>query len=202
MALRSDTDRWGTVTRILHWLTALAVLGLLGVGWWMEGLPNSPDKIAIYKLHKSVGLTVLALAVVRIAWRLFERARPRPPSMPGWQRAFAATTHWALYAGILVMPLSGWLYNSASGFPLKWFELFKVPALSGADATLKAIAGEVHGTAAIVVAVAAGLHVLGALKHHFVDRDHVLAAMLPFHRGAAPAPAPAPPQTTSPETTP
>jgi cytochrome b561 len=124
MALRNDDFDWGSVMRALHWLIALGVIGLLAVGWWMEDLPNSPRKIDIYKLHKSVGLTVLALMTVRIAWRAFDRRRPQPPSMPAWQQRAADASHVVMYLALLAMPLSGWLYNSASGFPLKWFELF------------------------------------------------------------------------------
>jgi cytochrome b561 len=180
VALRNDDFDWGSVMRALHWLIALGVIGLLAVGWWMQDLPNSPRKIEIYKLHKSVGLTVLALMTLRIAWRAFDRRRPRPPVMPAWQQRAADTSHLVMYFALLAMPLSGWLYNSASGFPLKWFELFRVPALAGSDATLKAIAGAVHEYTAVVLAVLAGVHVLAALKHHFIDRDGVLRGMLPF----------------------
>jgi cytochrome b561 len=194
MALRNDHFDWGSVMRALHWLIALGVLGLLAVGWWMEDLPNSPRKIDIYKLHKSAGLTVLALMTVRIAWRLLDRRRPRPPAMPAWQQRAADTSHLVMYLALITMPVSGWLYNSASGFPLKWFELFKVPALTGSDATIKAVSGAVHEYTAVVLAVLAGIHVAAALKHHFVDRDSVLRGMLPF-TSARPTPHTAPEQT-------
>jgi cytochrome b561 len=194
VALRNDDFDWGSVMRALHWLIALGVIGLLAVGWWMEDLPNSPRKIEIYKLHKSVGLTVLALMTLRIAWRAIDRRRPRPPVMPAWQQRAADTSHLVMYFALMAMPLSGWLYNSASGFPLKWFELFRVPALSGSDATLKAVAGAVHEYTAVVLAVLAGVHVLAALKHHFIDRDGVLRGMLPF-ASARPTPHTAPEQS-------
>jgi cytochrome b561 len=193
MPLRNDDFDWGSAMRALHWLIALGVIGLLAVGWWMDDLPNSPRKIEIYKLHKSVGLTVLALMTLRIAWRSIDRRRPQPPAMPAWQQRAADTSHLVMYFALLAMPLSGWLYNSASGFPLKWFELFKVPALAASDATLKAVAGAVHEYTAVLLAVLASLHVLAALKHHFIDRDGVLRGMLPF-ASARPAPRHAPEQ--------
>ncbi len=187
MAWRNDERVWGTPMRVLHWAIALGVIGLLAVGWWMQDLPNGPRKIDIYKLHKSIGLTVLALMSLRIALRLVDRRRPAAPAMPAWQRRAARASHGLMYLLLLAMPLSGWLYNSASNFPLKWFELFRVPALSGRDETLKAISGAVHEYAAIALAAIVALHVAAALKHHFGDRDGVLRAMLPF-ASARPAP--------------
>jgi cytochrome b561 len=180
MPLRNDEWNWGALMRLLHWVIALGVIGLLAVGWWMGDLPNGPRKIEIYKLHKSVGLTVLALMTLRIVLRLADRRRPTPPAMPAWQQRAADASHGLMYLLLLAMPLSGWLYNSASNFPLKWFDVFRVPALSGADPTLKAISGAVHEYAAIGLAVLVSLHVAAALKHHFLDRDRVLRSMLPF----------------------
>jgi cytochrome b561 len=192
MALRNDEFDWGAAMRLLHWAIALGVIGLLLVGWWMGDLPNGPRKIDIYKLHKSVGLTVLALMTLRIVLRLADRRRPTPPAMPAWQQRAADASHLLMYLLLLAMPLSGWLYNSASNFPLKWFDLFRVPALSGADPALKAVAGAVHEYAAIALATLVSLHVAAALKHHFVDRDRVLRGMWPFASARPPAvPAPA-----------
>jgi cytochrome b561 len=167
----------------------------------MEDMRNGPDKIAVYKLHKSFGLTVLALMLFRIAWRWQERQRPALPPMPAWQRLTASALHVLLYVCALVMPISGWLYNSAANFPLRWFELFKVPALSGADPALKSLAGNVHGFTAYLLIGLLCLHVAAALKHHFIDRDNVLRAMLPWKRSgpaAEPIPEPAPPPPVSP----
>lgn len=190
MALRSSEHTWGSVTRTLHWLIALAVVGLFCVGWYMKGLPNTPGKVKVYALHKSMGLTVLALVALRIAWRIAEAVRPaHPPGMPAWQARASAAVHLGLYAVMLGMPLSGWWFNSAANFPLRWFGLFKVPALAGADAGAKALAGAIHFYGAWLLALLFVLHVAGALKHHFVDRDMVLRRMLPGGARAAPPPA-------------
>jgi cytochrome b561 len=204
MNLRSTPERWGSAIKTLHWVIALLIIVLACVGWWMKGLPNSPDKIKVYALHKSVGLTVLALVVLRVLWRLQDR-RPPPLPMPRWQYLASEWTHVGLYAAMFVMPLSGWLFNSAANFPLKWFNLFAVPRLATADPELKAFAGAVHWWTFWVISGLFALHVAGALKHHFVDRDEVLRRMLPCARppavpalvAAAPEPAPAPPVRAS-----
>src|SRR5688572_5767292 len=121
MGWRNSPARWGALAQTLHWTIALAVIGLVLVGLWMDELPNSPTKLKVYALHKSVGITVLVLVVLRLAWRLIDRRPPHPASMPPWERWLAAVTHGLLYLLLLVMPLSGWLYNSASNFPLRWF---------------------------------------------------------------------------------
>lgn len=178
MSWKSTPLRWGRVMQSLHWLTALLVLGLLIVGLLMDDLPTSPTKIKVYALHKSIGLTVLGLLVLRMLWRLYDR-RPTPPPMPAWQHWAARLTHVGLYACLLVMALSGWVYNSASNFALRWFGLFSVPALSGPDKHLKELAHEVHETTWIILLLLIALHVGAALKHHLVDKDHTLRAMLP-----------------------
>ena len=178
MDLVSTGESWGGVTRALHWLVALLVVVLATVGWYMKGLPNTPDKVAIYALHKSTGLTVLALMLLRVAWRLYERTRPAPPpGMPAWQVRAATVTHALLYVALLAMPISGWLFNSAANFPLRWFGLFAVPALSGPDPALKAAAGFAHLFGFWCIAILFTVHVAAALDHHFRIGDEVLRRM-------------------------
>lgn len=184
MPLYSDTRHWGAIAKLLHWLVALLVIALLWVGLWMVDLPLSPDKVRVYALHKSVGISVLALMLVRIAWRSAERSRPKPPFvMPTWERAAARLSHALLYALLLVMPLSGWLFNSAANFPLQWFGWLSLPALAGPDPELKAIARAVHHWSAYALIALVSLHVLAALKHHLIDRDETLRRMLPGQGG-------------------
>lgn len=179
MRWRNSPERWGALAQTLHWTIALGVIGLVVVGLWMDELPNTPTKLEVYALHKSVGITVLALVLLRLAWRLIDQRPPLPPGMPAWERVLAGVTHGLLYLLLLVMPISGWLYNSAANFPLRWFGLFGLPALSGPDRALKALAHEIHETGFYVLAALFMLHVAGALKHHFLDRDPTLARMLP-----------------------
>ncbi|MCX7033350.1 MAG: cytochrome b [Arenimonas sp.] len=187
MPIKNLADRWGGVSITLHWLTALMILGLVVVGFLMQELANSPTKIQVYGLHKSIGLTVLALTVARLLWRLFAGVPQPVPGTPRWQAWASGATHGALYLVLLAMPVSGWLYNSASGFPLKWFGLFALPKLSGYDADVKAFALAAHETLFLVLAAIVTLHALAAFKHHYFDRDRTLARMLPLIKPPAPA---------------
>lgn len=178
MPVRSTATSWGAVTRLFHWGMLLLFIGIISVGFYMTDLPLGPKKLKVYALHKSIGLTLLGLAVLRLLWRLGER-RPALPPMPAWQERAAAATHVALYVLMFVIPLSGWLYNSAAGFPLQWFHLVNLPALTAADPGLKAVAHEAHETGAITLIAIVLLHAAAALKHHFIDHDGTLRAMLP-----------------------
>ncbi len=166
----------------LHWLMALAVIGLLGVGTWMTGLKPSPTKIEVYTWHKWIGLTVLLLVLVRVLWRLRHAPPPLPAGTPAWQRRAAAASHGLLYALLFAMPLTGWLQNSAAGFPLSWFGLFKVPPLVGRDKESFAFWQGTHEVLAWLLAALILVHIAAALKHHLIDRDEVLRRMLPARR--------------------
>jgi len=187
MPIKNHADRWGAVSITLHWLTALMILGLVVVGFLMQELANSPTKIQVYGLHKSIGLTVLTLTVMRLLWRLFAGVPAPAPGMPRWQARASGISHGALYVILLAMPLSGWLYNSASGFPLRWFGLFALPKLSGYDAGVKAFALGAHETLFLVLAAIVTVHALAAFKHHYYDRDRTLVRMLPLMKPPAPA---------------
>lgn len=178
----TDTD-WSTPIKLLHWLLALGIIAMVVLGLVMKyGDLGQVQRIRLYALHKSVGLTILALAVLRLLVRLLDRRRPQLPPMPRWQHIGAAVSHVALYVLMIGMPLSGWLYNSASGFPLRWFDLFRVPAIAGRSPELKALAGTLHFAGFIVLAIVVVLHAAAALQHHFVHRDNVLRSMLPRSR--------------------
>ena len=185
MHLRNPSHRWAAVSQLLHWATLGLIVWIAWLGLTMVDLPNTPAKINAYALHKSLGLTLLALVAVRVAWRLFAGA-PRPVrGTPAWQERIAALTHVGLYVLLLAIPLSGWLFNSASGYPLQWFRKFNLPALAGRDEALAALARNVHewGFWLLVALVAA--HAGAALFHHFVQRDDTLLRMLPRLRGGA-----------------
>ncbi len=178
-------QRYGTVAMTLHWLIAAAIIGMLAVGKYMHGLPDSDaDKFALYQLHKSFGITILALTLVRIAWRLMHPAPPLPATMPLWERWAAHGSHFLLYALMLGLPLSGWLRVSTDrlGIPTLWFGLFEVPHFPLVSDTLTHWMHEAHelmGNGLILLLI---IHVGAALKHHFWDRDNVLKRMLPFTR--------------------
>ena len=179
LPIRNTADRWGMVTIALHWLTVLAVVGLCIVGLLMEELPSGKLKLDVYALHKSFGLTVLGLTLLRLLWRLVAGA-PAPEPMPRVQVWAANVSHALLYAVLLAMPLSGWLYNSASGFPLKWFGQFAVPKLAMRDRDVAEFAVETHETLFLVLLVLVSIHAAAALLHHYFFRDRTLQRMLPL----------------------
>lgn len=180
MTWRNSADRWGPVSQLLHWLIVLLIATLATVGLVMGELPKTPKYFWVYDLHKSTGLTVLALVVVRLAWRAFA-GRPRPVAgSPRWQERVARVTHAALYLLILAMPLSGWLYDSASGLrPLRWFGTFQVPKLSPPDTGLSDLAHDAHETLFWVLLALVIVHAAAALYHHLFRNDDTLARMLP-----------------------
>lgn len=186
MQLRNDAQHWGALSIALHWLTVGLIVGLALVGLVMTELANSPLKISVYSLHKSFGLTVLGLTLLRLLWRLLAGAAEPVPGTPRWQAWVANAVHTTLYLLLLTMPLSGWLFNSAAGFPLKWFGLFALPKLSGYDPVIKQFARETHETLFYVLTVLVLLHAAAALKHHYRDRDLTLRRMWPWLRSAAP----------------
>lgn len=183
MNFRNPVDRWGPVSQLLHWTIALLVVAMSVLGLWMVELPNTPRKIEIYALHKSIGLTILALASLRLAWRLYAGAPATLAGLPRWQVRAANLTHAALYALLFAMPLTGWLLNAAGGYPLQWFGLVNLPRVIGRDDALHELAATLHeaGFWALLVLVLA--HVGAALHHHLFLQDDTLARMLPRRRG-------------------
>lgn len=179
MAPKNTATRWGAIQQSLHWLTLALLLVLAWIGLRMGALPNGPDKIAAYALHKSIGLTVLALVVLRIGWRVFAKSPAPLPNSPRWQHTIAQLTHLALYALLLAMPLSGWLLNSAAGFPLQWFGLFNLPALTGHDEALHTLVVQTHQTLFWTMVALVLLHASAAFYHHLFMGDATLARMLP-----------------------
>lgn len=178
MSLKNPTDHWGALSQAFHWVIVVLLLVMAWLGLTMTDLPNTPHKANVYALHKSIGLTILALAALRLLWRLYA-GRPREVAMPRWQERVAALTHAALYLLLFAIPLSGWWINSTSGFPLRWFGLVRVPAIAHRDAALNALSKEVHETLFWTLAVVALAHAAAALWHHLVQRDATLARMLP-----------------------
>jgi cytochrome b561 len=184
MALKSGVSHWGSVAKFFHWTIVLLILVQATVGLIMVNLPKRPGVIPVYSFHKSLGLTIFALAVFRLAWRMFDMRPEEPSGVPRWQANAARLGHALLYALIFAVPLSGWLFDSASALrPLYWFGLFQVPSLTGGpDEAIKDLAKSTHFWLFWTLAAAAAGHATIALVHHFVNRDAVLARMLPFRR--------------------
>ena len=189
MTLKNTRERWGAVSQGFHWLIVLLILGLAIVGLTMGDLPRTPKYFWVYTAHKSMGITVLVLMLLRLAWRLYAGAPAPVAGTPRGQAALASVTHWALYALALAIPLSGWLYDSASSLrPFKLYGLFTMPKLSGPDERLADLAHDAHELLFWVLVVLVALHAAAAFYHHLFQRDDTLARMLPRRRTAPPAP--------------
>jgi cytochrome b561 len=187
MSLRSNDRQWGSVAKFFHWVIALAILGNGTFGLLMD-LAHSPmQKITWLALHKSIGLTVLALVLLRILWRWRDRPPPDEP-MPRWQQWVAHVVHGMLYVLIVAIPLSGWWFNSITGKPLQWFKLFNLPALVAKNDNLRHFSHAVHEYLFWFLLLVLVAHVGAALKHHVFDEDNVLRRMLPFARLHQPPP--------------
>lgn len=185
MTLRSNDRQWGSVARFFHWIIALGILGNGLFGLLMDLASSPMQKINWLALHKSIGLTVLALVLLRIAWRWTDRRPPEEPA-PRWQQLAARAAHGALYVLIVLLPLSGWWFNSITGKPLQWFKLFNLPALVHKNDALRDFAHGVHEYLFWFLILVLVAHVGGALKHHLLDHDNTLRRMLPFGRLRAP----------------
>ena len=179
MQLRNSSTRYGLVAIVLHWGMALVILGMFALGLWMVGLDYySPWRKSAPDLHKSIGLVLLAVLVLRVLWRLIS---PPPPSLPDHgplTRLAAKSGHLALYLGLFAVMLAGYLISTADGVGIPVFGLFDVPALVSNLPGQADTAGTVHLYLAWGVVLFAGLHALAALKHHFIDRDATLNRML------------------------
>jgi cytochrome b561 len=165
----------------LHWLVAVLILGAFALGLYMVELELSPTKLKLYSWHKWLGVTIWMIAVVRLVWRLTHRPPPLP-ALPTWQRIAASTTHVLLYVLVLAIPISGWLFSSASGFPVVYFGVLPLPDLVGKDKELAKLLQSVHATLNYTLMAIIVVHAAAAIKHHFVDRDVVFHRMLPLLR--------------------
>ncbi|BBH12668.1 MULTISPECIES: cytochrome b [Chromobacterium] len=184
-------QRYSPTQIALHWLIALLIIAALIMGWYFNSMQiTSPAsfklKASLIAWHKWVGISVLALAVLRLIWRA-RRGAPAPlPGQPAWQLKAAGLIHLLLYALMLAMPLVGWLMSSAKGYPVVWFNLVQLPDLVEKNEALGHVLGWSHALMAYAIVAIVGLHALAALKHHFIDRDATLARMLPSCRKGDP----------------
>ncbi|MEQ8655241.1 MAG: cytochrome b [Kiloniellales bacterium] len=188
------SERYSSVAIALHWLIALAIILQLASGLWMvDALTVKETQMRafqVYQWHKSLGLTVLILSLLRLFWRLTHRAPPLPEGMTAWERLAAKATHVLFYVLIIALPLTGWVVVSASklGLPTLYWNLFEWPHLplgdmaADAKAVLEERVGTLHEFLAYATIGLLVLHIGAALKHHLVERDDVLSRMIPFLR--------------------
>jgi cytochrome b561 len=181
MDLDQTASRYGGMAIALHWLTALLIVAGFTLGLSMVELPFGRQKLQWYAWHKWVGVTIWLVTCSRLAWRWTHSPPPMVP-MPFWQGRAAVVTHALLYALLVVIPLSGWLYSSASGVEVVYLGLIPLPDLVSKDRALADVLRNVHLTLNFTLLALVCIHAVAALKHHFVDRDAVLTRMLPRSR--------------------
>ncbi len=192
--MAAASNRYSTVAIVLHWTIALLILGQIAGGLYVDDLPRETDAqkrqvFELLQLHKSFGVTILLLSLARLGWRLTHRAPPLPAEMAGWERFAARATHSGFYVLMIGVPLLGWAMVSASPLqvPTMLFGQVPWPHLPGFEGIedRRAVSGalhELHEYGAFTILGLFALHVAAALKHHFINRDDVLARMLPLVR--------------------
>jgi len=178
-----DSDpatRYTTTAIVLHWLIAAAVVGLIGWGWWMQTIPKIPvgPRVDAFNLHKSIGMTVLLLMLVRISWRARHRPPPWTP-MPRWQEQLARSVHFLLYVCLVLQPISGYLGSAFSGYPVRFFGVV-LPAWAPKNDSLKDALSLFHLVDSWVLVGALSLHVAGTIKHALWERDGSFRRIWPW----------------------
>jgi cytochrome b561 len=180
MPNQSSPLRYSAVAQGFHWVIAALVVTQFTLAWMAADLPLGVHKLGILARHKSFGMTILMLAVLRLLWRLFNRPPELPAGMSKLEMALARGTHVAFYVLLFAMPLTGWLMSSAKSYSVSWFGLFTWPNLVAKSEPAFAALRVTHGLLSWLLLSIAILHILAALKHHFWNKDDVLTRMLPF----------------------
>jgi cytochrome b561 len=175
--MRQSKEKYALEIRVLHWLMAVAFAGMLIAGFIVSGIPkDEPSRHLILGPHKSFGITLFALAALRVILRLFARAPSLPEAIPSMQRAIAHAAHFAFYGLMLLMPISGYVMSTSMGQPVRWFGL-DVPRLLAEDRARGLVAGNVHAVAAYALIALLSLHIGAVAWHYFVDRENLLRRM-------------------------
>jgi cytochrome b561 len=179
-AIPAMTDRYTKVAIALHWILALGILLQIGLGLFLGEIPRgSPERSAWVNFHKSTGITLAALILVRLAWRIRHQPPPLPGAMPAWERVAAHGNHALLYVCMIGMPLTGYVASNFSKFGIKVFGFVTLPPWGLDDKRIYAAFNAAHKVLALVFVALIVLHVAAALKHALVERDGILRRMWP-----------------------
>ena len=177
---RNSGEQYGIIAQAFHWLVALLVIAQLGLGVYAASLPVGLARLQWLSRHKSLGLAILAVVLLRFAWRAMNQPPPLPGSMPEWERLAAVAIHRLLYLLLVLAPLTGWLYASAAGLSVNWFGLVQVPDLIAKDPGLAAVLKQVHRALVALLALLIAGHAGAALRHAVWLRDGIAHRMLPW----------------------
>jgi cytochrome b561 len=180
MPIQGSRARYTAVAQAFHWIIAALIVVQFTLAWTADDLPLGMHKLALLARHKSFGMTVLMLAVLRLGWRLFNPAPPLPEGMSKIETFLARATHMAFYVLLFAMPLSGLAMSSAKNYSVSWFGVFTWPNLIAPNERWFDILRSTHEVLSYLLFAVAILHILAALKHHFWNKDDVLTRMLPF----------------------
>ena len=177
--IRNTTQSWGAPAKLLHWTVATLVLLQIALGWAAVMWHLSPTKLDLFVLHKSTGMLILSLMLVRLFWRWMNVTPRLPVGMQTWERAAAHASHFILYLLLFLAPVTGWVINSAANIPFRMFWLLPIPAIANPDKALAETAARIHLGLFVLLALVLVVHAAAALRHQYVVRDNVLARMLP-----------------------
>jgi cytochrome b561 len=180
----ATTTRYGAMAIALHWVLAVAILGAFGFGLYLDDMPLSPVKIQLINWHKWAGVCILFASLFRVLWRLTHQPPSLPAAirmaMPDWQHWAHRATHGLMYLLFIAVPLAGWAYSSAKGYPVVLFGLWPLPNLVEKSPELAALLKEAHRLGAFALIGLVLVHVMGVVKHQFIDRDGLLKRMSPW----------------------
>ena len=175
-------QRYGAVAILLHWVIAVGVVVMIGLGWYMSEIPKGdPSRSYWFNLHKSIGTTIGVLVLLRLLWRATHRPPALPASMPSWEQAAAKLNHALLYICLLVMPLVGFLASNFTKYGVKYFGV-QIGPFFGENQAVRDGLQEIHEVLSYVLLVLVVVHIVAALKHLLIDRDQVFQRMLPGGR--------------------
>jgi len=184
VTLRNTPHRWGVVAQLLHWTIAVLVVVQVTLALMADDLPAGVRKLSLLARHKSVGITILALAAFRLGWRWANPTPGLPVSLKPYEVTLARASHALLYLLLFAVPLTGWTMSSARGFPVSWFGFFTLPDLVPKSKPLYDALVTTHETLAWTLVTLAALHAGAALRHHFIHRNDILRRMLPKYTPA------------------
>jgi cytochrome b561 len=194
----NSPTRYTPTAKFLHWLVTVVVFAQLGLGFWMLDIPKTPPGVRAgwFNLHKSIGITLGVIILIRLAWRLTHRVPALPDTIPAWERTTAKIIHRVLYVCMIVIPLSGYLGSSFTAYPIKYFGR-TLPNWGWDSPPLKELCSQVHYTAVVIFIALIAMHVAAVLKHLIIDRDDIFQRMGWARRESGTAPAEAPKEIIS-----